>query len=355
MRALHQRSGGVPRLINIIADRALAGGYTADKLVVGLRLIHMAADEVQPGDRQVQSNRWPWVFAGGAAAVLVVALAVFAWPLSNITSAISPPPMVTAQAPALQTEPVQIARPEDPAIEVADGSEGGQAAVIEAAGDPEEIPVAAIQEETEPEATLEAPWLDKQHALVWHGLAALWGDAGQAEAIRSACDGQNRTGFACMHSQGNWSRISRLGLPALLVLQTDRSRYVLLQGISETQVQLGAGEDSRWLPRDLVEEYWLGRYLVAWPQAPGWPAEIHRGQTGQAVDIVLELARQAELPWTGGVRFDPEFENWLKRFQSRHGLEPDGIVGPVTLLHLMAPTIERPRLASRNEQRLQES
>src|SRR5688572_27694004 len=55
-RALHRRSGGVPRLINIIAERALMAGYVTDEPQIGERLVDHAADEVT-GKRRRRRNR----------------------------------------------------------------------------------------------------------------------------------------------------------------------------------------------------------------------------------------------------------------------------------------------------------
>ena len=52
----------------------------------------------------------------------------------------------------------------------------------------------------------------------------------------------------------------------------------------------------------------------------------------------------ADPAWSGAGVFDSGFENWLMAFQRQHGLDADGIVGPNTLIYLMAPTINRPRL-----------
>jgi general secretion pathway protein A len=46
LRYLHWRSGGVPRLINVIADRALVAGYVAECAVVGVGPLRLAANEV---------------------------------------------------------------------------------------------------------------------------------------------------------------------------------------------------------------------------------------------------------------------------------------------------------------------
>lgn len=352
LKALYQRSGGVPRLINIIADRALAGAYAVDTPVIGARLVHAAADEVQPGERQVQSNRLPWLIAAGsAAALLIVTVAMFGWspgggpdPFDDSVSPGEAPVVSTERTPhaGQPPEPDQSSPPAVPA------ESQRQLASVTGAPDPGPPDPGSPQ-------TIDQAWLDRQHALAWHGLAQLWDDVDQADAIRSACIGDRRTGFACVQDEGNWSRIRRLGLPTLLVLQSGRPRYLLLRGVGDAEVLVGVGDEARWLRRELVESRWLGRYLVSWPQAPDWPNQIRRGESGEAVAIVMDLAGQADTPWTGDARFDHAFESWLKDFQRRHGLVADGIVGPVTLLHLMAPTISSPRLVLSQELTAQES
>ena len=56
LRWLHWRSGGVPRLINVIADRALVAGYVHERPRVGLYLLAKAAKEVLPGSSRLE--RW---------------------------------------------------------------------------------------------------------------------------------------------------------------------------------------------------------------------------------------------------------------------------------------------------------
>ena len=87
--------------------------------------------------------------------------------------------------------------------------------------------------------------------------------------------------------------------------------------------------------RNSVESGWLGSYLVAWPQAPGWPAEVMRGSSGPAVATIMEMAARVDVPYHGNQVFDAAFEYWLKIFQAKNGLVADGIVGRNTLLHLM--------------------
>jgi general secretion pathway protein A len=193
-------------------------------------------------------------------------------------------------------------------------------------------------------AELDGAWLEEQHQGAWQAMADLWRDGGSAEAIQAACDGAARTGYACIREQGNWSRIRQLGLPVVLVLRDEDTRLLVLRGFVDGAVLVGHDSLSRRVSREAVEQLWLGEYHVVWPQAPDWPAAIRRGESGAAVDIVMGMAAFAEPAWSGSGLFDEHFETWLKSFQRRNGLRADGIIGPKTLMHLVAPTIAQPRL-----------
>jgi general secretion pathway protein A len=330
LRALYQRSGGVPRLINIIADRALAGAYATETQAVTASMVQAAANEVQPSEKQVHSNPWPAIIATAS----VLALAVVS--------------LLTVGQPMLDW-----LRPGKPALSASIVADQAADAVNETVTDPVDgtTPGPAVGGVTKPEpaapeplATLDPGWLNEQNSYAWQSLADLWGDEGGADAIRSACDGAVGTGYSCGWENGNWSRIRRLGLPVMLVLRGDQPAMLLFRGFNGEDLLVGRDEQVVEVERDAVESRWLGEYLIVWPQAPGWPGAIQRGESGSAVDIVMEMATFAEPAWIGGDTFDAGFENWLMTFQQRHGLKADGIIGPNTLIYLMAPTITEPRL-----------
>jgi general secretion pathway protein A len=316
MNALYQRSQGIPRLINIIADRSLVAAFNKERVDVTAAMVHEAANEVQLGERQVKRVRWPWLAAAGAVLVITV-LAV-----ANFNDLHFP-----AQEPPLQVVQEQTDQP--------------LPAVV--------IPVVQTQPEAPPvmepvTAALDEAWLKKHQALVWQGLAELWRQPDAAFSIQAACNGDDTLGYACLRNQGNWSRIKRLGLPVVLVLQEETPSYVLLQGIDDERLLVGTAPELTTVTRDSVESRWLGAYLVAWPQAPGWPAFVQRGDKGAAVATIMEMATRVDVPYHGEQVFDAAFELWLKTFQLRNGLEADGIVGRNTLLHLMTASIEEPQL-----------
>ena len=74
---LHWRAGGVPRLINVIADRALVAGYVAESPVIGWRHVRRAAAEVLGDDGGPKSGRRIALMA--AALVATTAALVMLW------------------------------------------------------------------------------------------------------------------------------------------------------------------------------------------------------------------------------------------------------------------------------------
>jgi len=360
MNALYQRSQGIPRLINIIADRSLIAAYAKERADVTAAMVHEAANEVQLGERQVKRVRWPWAVAA-AATLAVVALGVTYY--QDIRFPADPGTTETnladtSQASASPSGTGQtITGPEEASPAEASPAEANSLLVEDIASPP--IVQAQLPQEVEVQETgvelsvplpeqeiatpLDSTWLENHQQEVWQGFADVWNDGEGAAAVRAACNGENRGGYACLRDQGSWSKIKRLNLPVVLVLQGEYPSLLLLRGMDEERLLVGGGQPIT-VTRNSVENLWLGTYFVAWPQASGWPAEIGRGDNGPAAVTVIEMAARVDVPYQGAQLFDASFEHWLKGFQMRNGLEADGIVGRHTLLYLMTASIKEPQL-----------
>ena len=325
MKALYQRSQGIPRLINIIADRALVAAFAKERLDVTAAMVHAAANEVQLGERQVKRLHWPWMAA--AAALLLVIASVLMFSGVNFPGAIFKEENQAIQARGTADSVLQ--ETESPVIEIVQ---------------PVAAPVNADTAEPKMVSVLDPAWLAEHQGEVWQQYAEVWLDNGAAIAIQKACDGDSGLGYACLRDRGSWSKIKRLGLPVILELQGETTSNVLLQGVDDDRLLLGGPTQNLTVTREAVDAQWLGAYLIAWPQAPGWPAEVGRGDGGPAVATIMAMAARVDVPYRGGHVFDAAFETWLKSFQLRNGLEADGIIGRNTLLHLMTASIEEPRL-----------
>ncbi len=83
LREIHRRTGGVPRLVNQLCDRALLAGYAARAARIGPRIVRAAAREIpdtrrvgeggRPSDAGVRNER-PWLFALASLALVCAAL-----------------------------------------------------------------------------------------------------------------------------------------------------------------------------------------------------------------------------------------------------------------------------------------
>ncbi len=318
MNALYRRSQGIPRLINIIADRSLVAAFVKERLDVTAAMVHQAANEVQLGESQVRRLRWPWLLAA-AAALVVTTVAVstldgIPWPAE------SDPEKTNSVAVQTVTAEQVIQVSNQPGIEA-------------------EATVTA-----EAVAGLDPDWLAGHQQAVWQGLEELWQHPGAAFSIQAACNADSSKGYACLSDQGSWSKIRHLGLPVVLVLQGQTQNFLLLQGIDGDRLLVGTADQLQTVSKESVELRWLGSYLVVWPQASEWPAVVQRDDNGPAVTTIIEMATRVDLPYHGEQRFGAAFERWLKSYQIRNGLDADGIVGRKTLLYLMTASIDDPQL-----------
>jgi len=321
MNALYQRSQGIPRLINIIADRSLVAAFAKERMDVSSAMVHEAANEIQLGEHRVKRVRWPWLLA--AFTVLAVIALIFA-SLGDISFTTTPSVIQSADI----VSPNEI-----------DKQEPVTASIVPEG--PEPVLTSAENQVT---PGLDSAWLEGHQQVIWQGLARVWNHPGAAFAIQAACNGDDSLGYACLHDQGNWLKISRLGLPLVLLLQDQSPSFLLLHGVDENRLLVGVADDLTTVSKASVESRWLGAYLVAWPQAAGWPSIIARGADGPAVATVMEMAALVDVPYHGDKVFNAAFELWLKNFQLRNGLDADGIVGRNTLLHLMTASLKDPQL-----------
>ena len=73
VRELYKQSGGIPRLINVVADRALLAGYTLDSPKISGRLVRRAAMEVFGGAGR---RWWPYPVIGVIGVIIVLLVSV---------------------------------------------------------------------------------------------------------------------------------------------------------------------------------------------------------------------------------------------------------------------------------------
>ncbi len=71
--AIHQRSGGIPRIINSVCDRCLLGAYAQERKSIDHRLVRSASKEVfGAASKTKRSRRTRWSVAAAVAALLIL-------------------------------------------------------------------------------------------------------------------------------------------------------------------------------------------------------------------------------------------------------------------------------------------
>jgi general secretion pathway protein A len=117
LREVHRRARGIPRLVNLLCDRALLAGYAAGEKRVGPDLVGVAAREIL-GARSRLLRRRPWLrrtYVAGAALVLLASGALAWQQWTNVE-----PRLVVESTPSVSTPPIGAAA--DHAVEPAAAS-----------------------------------------------------------------------------------------------------------------------------------------------------------------------------------------------------------------------------------------
>jgi general secretion pathway protein A len=114
---VHRLSGGIPRLVNLICDRALLAGYVRGTRTIEAPMVRQAAREV----RGRPSRAWGRPLALAGTAALAAALVAFLLPraLPARETRAAPPPAVAAAPPptAAVLEPMVLALGRDASLE----------------------------------------------------------------------------------------------------------------------------------------------------------------------------------------------------------------------------------------------
>ncbi|HQY82647.1 MAG TPA: peptidoglycan-binding protein, partial [Thermomonas sp.] len=297
VQRMHQRSGGVPRLLNVIAERALLAGYARDATVIDARLVDAAANEVlQPAARQPW---WPWLAtAAGLAAIALLAMQWRDRPLPTIEAG-------NTVAAASTNAPQPATTPAATRVDVLDAA--GLTQLIGATGD---TPVPA-----------------------WQHLLGLWALPAGSITVDPAgpCTPASAGDVHCVQGRAKLGSLLALDRPQLLRLQDgDASAWALLLGADSRKLRLRIGTRTFDLDRVLLQSRWTGDYAGLWrgPAMLGKPPRM--GDAGPAVDWL----RQRLAAGAPGTAYDDALRAHVTTLQDARGLPADGIAGPLTLMAL---------------------
>jgi general secretion pathway protein A len=368
LNRIYDYSRGIPRVINLVCDRALLAAFSARAREIGPGLVKAAIRSLE-GDRRRRRaaldparghGRRKRALAAGLAALALLgtgAAGLYLVPRgtwSRLASAV--PAWPSRPAPEL----VSSAPPSPPAPAGLDATRPANGPVSAPGPAPltaSERPaaVAVAMPSPTPEATAAGP--RSEPGAVQDGVRGLlvqtlglWGvnDRLSEDAVRSwpvGPDGSPKMEAVAERYQltatflpsTTLAELRGIGLPALIELsESSRKRVYLVRRIEGPVIALlnPAGEEVR-LPVERFESTWTHAAWVLWRNIDFLPADAKLSMTPTVLaTLALRLQKlgylQPPLPAAHGERF----EQAVRRFQRDAGLPEDGIVGPRTTLAL---------------------
>jgi general secretion pathway protein A len=326
LRTLFRLSGGVPRLINVICERALLGAYVQEDKIVKKSTLKRAAREVL-GDFQGHRSRtmapFLWAFAGAAflAAGVVFGLGYY------------------------QKAGLEYTAPLDERSEnfLAPQAQADIGADVSAAA-------------PDPDGLSSLTWPDSQpitlsKIMAFQSLFDLWGIAYSSQEYGDACPYAAQNGLRCLFKRGSLGSLRRYNRPAVLTLYDDNGQtfYATLAALEKETAFFMVGLEKRTVPVKELESRWLGEFTLLWQAPAEYQGGFQLGDSGPAVSWLKQNLAQVqgrEFHPEGNSVFDEVDSRHIREFQEAEGLEPDGIPGSQTLIVLnsvmgKAPLLEQ--------------
>jgi len=337
-------SQGVPRLINVICDRALLGAYGRESRRVDRRLVRRAAAEVRG-----QTERSPWLrplaTAAGLVGLAVIAATIWSGAQTRI-------PSRSAVATIPDNSPVG-----EVAEEVAGNTETPPAPTVAAPVEGVlELPVETIVEAAEPEPTLNEQLILASDltntSVALRSLFEAWGL--RFDRNRAGCSQAQDRGLACLYQRGSWAGLQQTDRPAVLTLVDDTggSHEIVLLAIRGDSADLSIGGVVVTHPVESIKNAWFGQYMFLWRPPGGEPESLGPASRGAAVLWLRESLAAINEQFASGNPdsdlYDEELEQIVRAFQRAHRLDVDGLAGRQTqiIINSLLAVDGTPRLTS---------
>lgn len=368
IRQIHRLTGGVPRRINLLCDRAMLGAYANNTQVIDRNIIEMAGEELLINEGRTQAAKpkpaWRSAMVGVLAGAVIAGGIGYALTSPGLRQSLAMKPATTGGAADRAGDRAGAASPANPNSTDTVAAEKTAPATSPAAE-------AAIATSTKPRAdsvgtgtntdTGPAPvdshtlfsgqdgsssaGLRDENAAVSQ-LARFWGVTLEGD---DPCEAAKKVGVRCHWSTGGFGEIRALDRPVAIKLQDQHKQvfHLLLTELSDTEATVRTGDLKQRVKLAVLGRYFRGDFVTLWRTPPGFTGAVKLGDSGTHVDWLagqLSALNGVEPP-VPGTTYGPRMVKQVDLFQQAHGLHVDGVLGPVTAMHInRAVGVDEPRL-----------
>ena len=317
VRQLFAYTNGIPRLINLIADRALLGAYASESKQVNKTILKQAYLEVCGTSSTNTEANVPWLYLVAALFVLMIGgVSYFSThPLDktpSLASTIKTKPVIVTPSPSIQVEitptPVEEVKPSPP----------------------------------QPPENIIFPFEHSQD-LAFKAVFAAWDIAYEPARDGSACDFAKEHQLQCLRQRDNLAQMRSLNRPAVLTVSDELGgqAFVAITTLKGTTAIVQTGSSTYEIPLSQLLLQSHNDFTILWRAPIGYSGPVRPGHQGELVQL---LAKQCTTvlnqQWIGAPRtkYDQGLKEQVKSFQRIQGLNPDGVAGPITWIHINSLT-----------------
>ncbi len=319
IREVFRRSNGVPRLINVVADRTLLAAYAQETRRIDRRLVRRAAAEVF-GDRQ--GGTWrrrlaTGVLAAGIAGAVAVAASLWFNRAGDLAGDVADRALSEAETPVAQV----------PLL-----AEAGEILAVQE-------PVNEVDEamDTQPLAELLAdPAVPKDTATAFATLFGMWGRTFEPDG-QPACQQAQVLNLRCWFQRGSVTYLRSMDRPAILnlIAENGEQYQAVLHQMDSDTASLAFGSRTYRTSLTDLSRYWYGDSLVLWRPGALQGDDLAPGMEGEGVRwLRASLARidgsSGSVLDSGSSFFDSDLEARVRNYQRERRLSVDGIAGAQT-------------------------
>lgn len=304
---IYKLSSGIPRVINILCDRALLGAYSSDARFITPDIIKNAARESLAETDNVAPST-----ATLLSLILLCCLAIAVYVVG-----FQPPSVVkdkkiqstTVIKPVTQSEPVTKTQPP--------------------------LENSAAKPKIEFSTWLNASGFTLNAALL--ETLKIWGEM-PAASHPVDCKDVLPAGLNCLFGKASWKEVLAMNRPVVLEfsLPAGDKRYAVLTGIRQSQSLVQLHGDMAFALADVLK-FWDGYYLVLWKSPRPDMKMIYPAQSSenvlwlrQQLNVVDGLQETSNNPRL----FDETLKKRIINFQQQNHLLEDGIAGAQTIIYL---------------------
>ncbi|MEZ8942514.1 AAA family ATPase [Vibrio sp. 10N.247.311.12] len=331
IKLIAQYTHGIPRLINLVCDKALQLAFHDGEQLPSNETVNRACQQVMSFqadvyhvEKALTSRVAPKLFQYAGIATLSVGLAIATFNFA--------PSYINAWLPT-------------------DASNEEKTEVLARTQRSLVSDVPKLVAEPKP-AKFELPQHIQQHlmqgtnrSLAIKDLYTLWGY--QSSLRDGLCLSEPQSVFVCEQQQASLDTLLELGVPVVLNLDIDQKPvFAVLYGVSKDSVELLVNEKLLVMPKQSLEQIWQGDYVAIWKQP--LRETLKEGYQGEAVALLdLLLSEVLGEVVSGNDVFDYELKMKIEAFQTWQGMSVDGIAGKRTLARLQRlAQLDSPKLMS---------